>query len=577
MSLKTWVGGGLLLLSMALVGCQAIQPGEGPRPESGAATETQPTVPAPEATLPAPESGAATEAQPTVPAAEATLPAPEATVPAPEATLPAPEATLPAPEATEPAAESSAGIDEAQLPPAALNVRQALAQQLGIAPTEISVLEAEEVEWRDACLGAASPEVMCAAVITPGYRLVLEANGGRYVYHTDAQGDQFIAVEAPEAQVGDLLLEYTGTDEQGLCQVAHFGSEGVAWGGCYSDLRLQGHLVFDQREQDLAYFVSTFAPFEATTPAGDLRFHGEGTQEASEAEQRLVAEWARLAAIEAKSGRTSAGHGLAFAVLREGGIAAVCDNVSVYLNGLAYVADCRTQPPVTLPVVRLNAAQLEQLFGWHDTLATFEEQRVDGVADVMTTTVYFFGMGAQPAGEEERVAIEGLAAELAAQATEDASARVGSCPEAGEGLALYRNDDLGYCLLYPTSHAPVEYSESGTAFTVGGDLMNHSDARLDVEVAEASTTATEVADALVADFEREVQAAGMTRTVIGLGPVGAEVVDSVPGQELTRIVIAVHDGRLYTLRFVPAGPDNAGFLEMQALYDTVIDTFSFTE
>jgi hypothetical protein len=526
---------------MALAGCQPIQPSAVTQPEPRPATEV-----------------------------EATAPAPEATVPAPEATVPAPEATVPAP-------EGSAGIPEADLPNAALNVRQVLAQQLGIDPTEISVLEAEEVEWGDACLGAGSPEQMCAAVITPGYRIVLEANGEQYVYHTDATGDQFVLVEAPEAQVGDAILAYTGTNEQGLCETVTFGSEGVAWGGCYTDLRMQGRLVFEQRVQDLEYFRTTFAPFEATTPAGDVVFHGEGTQQASEAEQRLIGEWARLATVEAKSGRTSAGHGLLFAVLHEGGIAALCQNVSVYASGVAYVADCKAQPPVTLPVVRLNADQLEQVFGWHDELASFEAQRVDGTADTMTTTVSFFGMGTTAAGEDQKVAIEGLSAELAAQAMEQASARVGTCPEAGEGTALYRNDDLGYCLLYPTTHGPVEYSETGTAFTVGGDIMNHIDARLDIEVAEATATATDVADALVADVEREVQTADLARSVISLGPVGAEVVDMVPGQELTRIVFAVHNGRLYTLRFIPADPEAEAFAAMQALYTTVIDSFSFTE
>jgi hypothetical protein len=44
------------------------------------------------------------------------------------------------------------------------------------------------VDWPDACLGVTRPEVMCAQVITPGFRIVLAAQGREYEYHTNADG-----------------------------------------------------------------------------------------------------------------------------------------------------------------------------------------------------------------------------------------------------------------------------------------------------------------------------------------------------------------------------------------------------
>ena len=52
----------------------------------------------------------------------------------------------------------------------------------------------EFVEWPDACLGIAQRDVACAEVITPGYRIILEANGATYEYHTDG-GSRAVLVE----------------------------------------------------------------------------------------------------------------------------------------------------------------------------------------------------------------------------------------------------------------------------------------------------------------------------------------------------------------------------------------------
>ena len=66
-----------------------------------------------------------------------------------------------------------------------------LSRRLGLSPAEISVVSVEAVPWPDASLGCPQPGMMYAQVITPGFRVVLEAEGHTYVYHSD-QADQIV-------------------------------------------------------------------------------------------------------------------------------------------------------------------------------------------------------------------------------------------------------------------------------------------------------------------------------------------------------------------------------------------------
>lgn len=68
-------------------------------------------------------------------------------------------------------------------------VVEILAENLGLEISEISVQSNEEVEFGDACMDIAFPDVMCAQVVTPGRIIILEANGIEYEYHTSADGD----------------------------------------------------------------------------------------------------------------------------------------------------------------------------------------------------------------------------------------------------------------------------------------------------------------------------------------------------------------------------------------------------
>ncbi|RIK35401.1 MAG: hypothetical protein DCC57_23385 [Chloroflexi bacterium] len=289
-------------------------------------------------------------------------------------------------------------------------VRQMVVQQLGVDAGAVSIASVEAVDWPDACLGVSQPDVMCAQVITPGYRVVIEANGQQYEYHTDATGGQIVLANAPQAQVGDLWIDWQQTQE--TCQALQIGSEGLAFGPCMGRM-MPGRLIAPEREQELRTFLETYAPFQADTPAGAITFAGTGTTEATLAEQRMIAEWARLVRLEAESGRSGASWGLAFAWHREGGIAGFCDDLTVYVTGLVYASSCKSQPPATIGQRTLTAEELAQLYMWIDTYTSFEAGwRDPAVADAMSTKMTFMGVGEQVADAATQQAIADFAAAL---------------------------------------------------------------------------------------------------------------------------------------------------------------------
>ena len=63
--------------------------------------------------------------------------------------------------------------------------RADLAERYDIDPDLIGVAEARAVEWPDTSLGCPQPGMAYAAVLTPGYFILLETKDRSYPYHTD--------------------------------------------------------------------------------------------------------------------------------------------------------------------------------------------------------------------------------------------------------------------------------------------------------------------------------------------------------------------------------------------------------
>ncbi len=80
-------------------------------------------------------------------------------------------------------------------PAAVFAARADLVQRLQVDVDTIGLVSVEHVDWPDACMGIETPGVMCAQIITPGYKVVLEAEGKQYEYHTNESGSVVRLVE----------------------------------------------------------------------------------------------------------------------------------------------------------------------------------------------------------------------------------------------------------------------------------------------------------------------------------------------------------------------------------------------
>ncbi len=157
----------LIIMALALAACTPPH-----QPPATAQPEMEVTVPRPTPTQPKPLP------QPAV--GQSPLPTTRETAPA--------HSPLPTPDEAQPTRPGSLGPH--QLRDLAI---ADLASRLNIAPETIIVRAVESVDWSDASLGCPQPGYMYAQVITPGYRITLEAGGQTYAYHTSLRGIRFCA------------------------------------------------------------------------------------------------------------------------------------------------------------------------------------------------------------------------------------------------------------------------------------------------------------------------------------------------------------------------------------------------
>lgn len=456
--------------------------------------------------------------------------------------------------------------------PAALNQRQVLAMQLQLDLADVAITAVEAVTWPDQCLGKPNPAELCAAAETPGYRITLTANGEEYIYHTNADGSQVRLAAAPAPQIGETVIEWTGNGDSG-CTTALIGADGVAIGRCYEEERLGMPFPVATRATELADFAQTFAPFQADTVAGTVVFTGTGSTTATPAQQRMIAEWARLVQLEAQGGRSGASWGLAFAWHREGGIAGFCDDLTVYVTGEAWATSCRGAQPQDLAHFRLDATQLETLYQWVDTFQSFELEQSDGaVADGMTVTLIFAGAGAEVADEAKQALIVDFAQSLYNEGTQAASTAPSACAQPLADQQMLTQTELGFCLLYPASYSLVQSQPDGVELVID-TVMNHVDPRASIVVEAADgRTLEEVVEGMIADFVQP----GVTvdRHELTVGDAPAVMLDNLLGQDINRRVVLVHADRVYSFFFSPIGEEGSETRRTaEALYSLVIESF----
>ncbi|MEZ4682389.1 MAG: hypothetical protein R2932_50110 [Caldilineaceae bacterium] len=257
------------------------------------------------------------------------------------------------------------------------------------------------------------------------------------------------------------------------------------------------------------------------------------------------------------------------------GIAGFCDDVTVYVTGAVYVTSCRGQQATDLAHFRLDGERLTTLYNWIDTYASFEVEQSDAAqADSMTVRLIFSGAGDETASEAEQMLIVDFAQNLFNEGNMRNTEASTGCPQPEAEQQRLIQEAAGYCLLYPAAYS-LWQQNPGTMEIISDTVMNHVDPRASITVEDAAgRTLTEVVDGLLADyappgFDIEPQAASVDG-------VEATLLDEMPGQDLTRRLVLIHNDRLYRFFFAPIG--EAGTATRDAadlLYTTVIESMHF--
>ncbi len=130
------------------------------------------------------------------PPAQDTPTAPGESYPVPPTPVPIPP-TVPYPVLTETAASAPTAAVSGPVEALAAEAIDDLAQRTGVDSASIQVIEASPQSWPDASLGCPQDGQLYAQVISDGYRIVLEAGGQRYAYHTDRDKAVFCEQDQP--------------------------------------------------------------------------------------------------------------------------------------------------------------------------------------------------------------------------------------------------------------------------------------------------------------------------------------------------------------------------------------------
>jgi len=243
-----------------------------------------------------------------------------------------------------------------------------------------------------------------------GYWMLQNASGVNFGYGDQANKAFYVdIISASQANTSESLLvwkDYSGS----LCETATFSVEELAFGECTGELekldaQKSGHLPH------LLEVVSTYASFTAQTPSGSVTLKGTGSKNATWAEQRAIAEWARLTFQIAQAGRAGAAWGLAFNWHRGGGIGGLCDDVTIYLTGLTDISRCTGLNHQ----IYLNSSQLEQVYSWVDTFKSIDYSHTDSdITDPMTIRLALNGIGNRDANQTDIQAISDFVSNLIA-------------------------------------------------------------------------------------------------------------------------------------------------------------------
>jgi hypothetical protein len=81
-------------------------------------------------------------------------------------------------------------------PQAVLDAQAWLANEMGITVDQAPLVSIEQADWPDSCLGLGGPDESCLAVVTPGWKVVVEVAGQQYEVRVSEDGSVIRLVQS---------------------------------------------------------------------------------------------------------------------------------------------------------------------------------------------------------------------------------------------------------------------------------------------------------------------------------------------------------------------------------------------
>ena len=160
--------------------------------------------------------------------------------------------------------------------------------------------------------------------------------------------------------------------------------------------------------------------------------------------------------------------------------------------------------------------------------------------------------------------------------SQSATGGPGDCPAPAADTELLKNEEQRYCLLYPNGYTTEQLNPQETTIS-SGSLLDVENPRAIIAVRDAGgRAAAEIAGGIVAEVKANLPRWGVRQGTAEIGGETAIVLDNLPGQDIGRQAIVVHNDQVYSLTFVPAAPAGTDAVQQaEQLYKMVVDSFRF--
>jgi len=290
----------------------------------------------------------------------------------------------------EPTQQSALPVDDAPQPtptpthipvdltPAQRAALSALSDITGLAADKIKLISTEAVTWPDGCLGVQRMGMMCTQALVEGFKIILEADGKQYEFHTNQDGSSIVRA------AGDL----SGAAEDSIIsQLAQ------NLGLNKKDISIVNTADVEFADACMGVAMPDVMCAQVVTPGRIIVLEAKGIQY----EYHVSPDGARVQPAT-----------LALIWKREGGIAGFCDTMTVFLSGEVYTNSCKQSDGKmkTFSTV-LTLDELDQFNTWMGKFGQAELDASDpeGVSDRMVITLTVFGLSNGKPGAEDKDAM----------------------------------------------------------------------------------------------------------------------------------------------------------------------------